>query len=356
MDSLILTYAPADAPFARYLAEFVEANLPLSVSCTESVVAPDLDLIEATERALSAEAALVLLSPRSVPKVWNRKTWEPVFIDKPKQFQTHLGFVLLSDCAFPPLLRRQRFFDASLDPLSATREIKRWLLRPMTIPAAPGPPIPEFDEIRCAIADRPGTIAGIGAESANNFSNACREDFEAVYRFDFRSRTRTGIVGDIGSALGLPMSGTVEENRANVAQWCTTHRVLFVLANLKPEDRDFATFGGRASVIFTDPLADVLPGAIPTPAANAVRRFDETLRIDHGWTAINLLKVQERHAEVLELLGAMSRAAHTQADANALRRIEREQFWLRGGDGQLTPGPIPAPNDQLTLPFDSTLS
>lgn len=344
MDSLIVTHAPADEVFARGLAEFVESNLPIQVSCTESVVGPELDPIEATERALSAEAALVLLSSHSVPKVWSWPAWEPVFIEKPKEFQTHLAFVQLADCAFPDLLRRQRFFDAARDTLAAMREIKRWLLRPMQKPGAPAQIAAEFDELRRAIADRPGAVEDIAAEAAIRFTGACYQDFEGIYRFDLGGRTRAGILGDIGSALGLTMSGALEQNREALAEWCAARRALFLFANVRPEDRDFATFAGRASTIFTG----AMPETIPSATAGMVREFQRTRDTVDGWKAVNLLKAQERHAEVLEVLDAMSRATR---DAVTLQFVAREQFWLRGCDGNLAVGRIPAENDQLTLPF-----
>src|SRR4051812_13788353 len=119
MKSLILCSAPEDEILARRLADFIEINLPFMVSREECMVGPRLDLMEAAERALSADAALVLLSPSSVPKVWDRSVWESALIDGPKQFQTRFGIVLLSDCKFPAVLRRQHFFDASTDALAA---------------------------------------------------------------------------------------------------------------------------------------------------------------------------------------------------------------------------------------------
>src|SRR5207248_3338232 len=133
---------------------------------------------------LSAEVALVLLSPLSVPKVWNRKIWQSVFFERPKEFQTLLGFVLVSDCAFPGLLRRERFFDASRDELSAAREIKRWLLRPRGRISPAVEIAPELAELRRAVADRPGAAVGIDVGIAVQFARECAADFEAVYRFD----------------------------------------------------------------------------------------------------------------------------------------------------------------------------
>jgi hypothetical protein len=351
MDSVILCYAGGDEVFARHLASFLEMNLPIAVSCGEGVVGPHLDLMEATERALSAEAALVLLSPLSVPRVWNRKVWEPVLLAKPKEYQTLLGFVLVRDCTFPGLLRRERFFDASVDALAAAREIKRWLLRP-TKTVRPAVQIaPELEEVRRAVADRPGAAVEIPAELAGRFAHECEEDFEGVCRIDCRGRSRAGIAGDMGSALGLLMSGTLEENRATLSEWCAGHRILFVLAGVSPEDRDFATPGGRSSVIFTGPLADGLPCSIPSVAGDAVRRFQETLSLRLGWTAVNLLKAQGRCAEVLEVLGEMARAARSQDDTNAVLRIEREQFWIDESRVLQQADLIQA--EQLTLPFDS---
>ena len=92
MPSLVLCYAPQDEPFARESGRYLEVNLPIGISYTEGVVSPDFDLIEAAERALSAEFALVLLSPDSVPKTWRRETWEPVFFAKPLEFGALLGY------------------------------------------------------------------------------------------------------------------------------------------------------------------------------------------------------------------------------------------------------------------------
>ena len=129
----------------------------------------------------------MLLSPASVPKVWDRNTWMPVFIDTPKKFQTRLGFVLVRECKFPELLRREKFFHAA----TAAREIKRWLLRPFES-LRPAGVLPEA--LR-GVVDRPGVA--VGAE----FAEECTEDFEAVYRFDCRGRTRAGLVGDVCCCL-----------------------------------------------------------------------------------------------------------------------------------------------------------
>src|ERR1017187_9519468 len=227
MRSVVICYAPADEAVARELAEYIRVNLLFDVSCDEGVIGADCDLLEATERALSAEVALVLLSPASVPKVWARKLWEPVFFDKPKEFQTLLGFVLVSECRFPELLRREEFFHAA----TAAREIKRWLLRPFESLRPVGM---VAEELR-GVVDRPGTAVGV------DFDEACAEDFEAVYRFDCRGRTRAGVTGDVCCALGL-------QGRDALGEWCRLHRVLFVMRGVA----DWVAPGGLASVVFTE--------------------------------------------------------------------------------------------------------
>ena len=361
MDSIILSYAPREESFARHLAGFLEMNLPVAVSCTEAVMGPDLDLIEATGRALSADVALVLLSPSSIPKVWNRKTWEPVFFDSPIQLQTLIGFVLVSECTFPALLRQQRFFDATSDPLPAFRQIKRWLLRPPETLRPMAPLAPDLEEVLRAVADRPGSAAG-ATDLAVRFAGECADDFEAVYRIDCGGRSRAGILGDIGSELGLRLAGTTEQNAVTLGDWCASHRVLFVLSGIAAEDRDFAMPGGRASVIFTSPADAVAPDSIRNRTGDAVRRFQDALYRDTevavglGWIAVRALKAQERLAEALEVLNLFARCAHELADTSTVARIKGEQYWIRNDlgyhDGPVIDRPVvPGREAQLLLEF-----
>jgi hypothetical protein len=360
MGCIVLCYAVGDEVPARQLADFLESNLAVTVSRHEGVIGPNLDLMEATERALSAEVALVLLSPLSIPKVWNRAVWEPLFLERPKEFQTLLGFVLLGECKFPALLRREHFFDASRDIVATAREIKRWLLRPHEAVAPVRRITPEAAEIRRTVADQPGTALEIAPALALEFATDLAEDFEAVYLFNCRGRSRAGILGDIGSALGLHMPGRVEQSRATLSEWCIRHRVLFVLAGVRAEDREVVIPGGLASVIFTESAAGTLPGSIPSGAGDATRKFEDTLREDIeaglrlGWIAVGLLKAQDRLAEAYEVLERMALSA---PDAIAYTRIEREQFWigsdLGGDDSPVTGLPVNPTRDQqqLTLPF-----
>jgi hypothetical protein len=343
MPSLVLCYAPQDEPFARKLGRYLEVNLPIGISYTEGVVSPDLDLIEATEQALSADIALVLLSPDSVPKTWRREIWEPVFFAKPLEFGALLGFVLVRPCRFPDLVRRRYFFDASEDPLAAMRDLKRWLVRPQPlIPRSVGEPSAELNELRLRIADQPGIIEGVEHQLAYKFASECGADFEVVYSLDCHSRSRAGIVGEIGVAMGLRLPGTLDKNVHDLREHCRDHRVLFVLGGVSPETRDVTAFGGRASVILID--------------REVSRETKTPVSLRSGWASIAELKSAERFAEVVESLEIMAQTARESGDLPALSRIEREQFWMQDyAEGNISAPPHSA-TDAVQLVFGFALS
>jgi hypothetical protein len=342
MPALILCYSPKDAAQARALGGYLETNLSYQISYEEGLVGDGVDLVEATERALSAEAALVLLSPHSAPAAWRREEWEPVFFHKPAELGTLLGLVLLSECRFPELFRRHRFFDASQDLMTAARRIRRWLLRPDQ---------PYSGDLRNhALAEAPG-IEDLLYDEAMALAAECAADFEAVIDVDCRNRSRAGILGDVGQFAGVRLAGTTQENLATVQQWCAEHRVLFVIRNASSADRRVLALGGKASVAFTttgesamletaaigapffqSPQDETLCARQTGAAVNLIGElltedFESALRL--AWNVIQFLRPRERYAEMVELLGAMEKEARLRQDALALYRIEWEQSWLR---------------------------
>jgi hypothetical protein len=321
MKSVSLCHAAADRPFARELAAYIERNLPLSVSCDDALVGPDLDILDATERALSAEVALVLLSPASMPKQPDRDRWMNVFLEQPKELMTPLGFVLVSDCRFPQLLRRERFFDASSDRLAALREVKRWLLRPNEYGGSVAPPSPDLDELRCALADRPG-IAEVDSATATRFARQCALDYEAVYRLDCRGLSAAGVQAEMEAV------GPQDPDR----------RVLFVLAGAEPNPST-----SRASIIFTPEL----DWAMPNPVSDALRAFQRERTLEAGWRAVKLLNETRRLPEALEVLDSMLGIA----DVLSIVRIEREQYWIRADVDQDIRPLDPIAGGQLSFGF-----
>jgi hypothetical protein len=355
MASLVLCYAAEDEKTARALGSFLEANLTCEVCYEEGVVRPGFDLVDAAERGLSAEAALVLLSPDSVPKPWRREKWQPVFFSGPALFQTHLGFVLVRECHFPDLLRRQRFFNMSRDFTGAVRQIARWLLRPDQPAARELPLPPELGDLRITLADRPGTAHDVPAGQAGEFARLSAADFEAVYRIQCRNRSWAGILGDAGHAMGIRLAGNVEENLGTLIAKCRNHRYLFIFENLRPADREGAAFGGRSSAIFVTPDAaesrvplDEIGAAFFTAPRDEARcaemlgdasaymselfasDYEAGLRI--GWALVSILKSAGRFAETVEVLDVMENAARLRSDSTALFKIHWEQSWLRDTD------------------------
>jgi hypothetical protein len=125
MKSVSICQAPEDRERARELSRFIDVNFGFEISLEDALINADCDLLAAAERALSANFAIVLLSPSSLPAPLKREAWEPVFVKAPAEYGTPIAFVLLEDCAFPELLRRHRFFDCSQDFLAAWPRARR---------------------------------------------------------------------------------------------------------------------------------------------------------------------------------------------------------------------------------------
>jgi hypothetical protein len=345
MPSLVFCYASEDETEARELARFLEANLAYEVSLEECRVRPDFDLIDAAERALSADAALILLSPASVPKTWKRERWEPVFSGNAQEFGTPLGFALLRECKFPELFRRRKFFDLSVNFLQGSRDVKHWLMRPEGV----GSRTDAFPDLRAAIADAPGVSLGVAPDLARDCASTCAGDFEGVYCVACHGRSAAGVLGDIGYAAGLRLPGNAAQNRGAVVTACAAHRWLFVFEGLSAEHRELVNFGGKSSVVVTsDAGAPRLPveeigaaflvsvrddarcGPLVGPATLLTYELlgsDFTAGLRLGWALLAVLKSAGRFAESVEVLAAMEAGARARNDDMALYKIEWEQSW-----------------------------
>ena len=345
--SIVFCYATADEGAARELAAFLETNLDCEVSLGEGVIGPDQDLIAAAEQALSADAAVVLLSPASAPKVWKREQWEPVFFGEAGEFRTPLGFALVRDCKFPELLRRRAFFDLSRDPLQGARDARHWLMRREGSAAR----TTVLAELRSGIADEPGFARSVPGETARAFASAYGSDFEAVHRVACHGRSAAGILGDLGYSIGIRMAGNAAQNRATLASECLVHRWLFILEDLPPEHAEWCAFRGRTSVLMAESEQLVEPASVEELSAafftfprdnercapltgSATLRVFELLRSDFesglrlGWALLAVLKSFARFAEMIEVLAAMEEAARLRRDDMALFKIEWEQSWI----------------------------
>jgi hypothetical protein len=358
--SAIICHAAEDAALTAGIAAYLESNCALTVTFETGS-----DLVDAVEIGLSADIVLVALSPASVPKHWKRERWEPVFLREPGVLGTRLACLLLRDCRFPELFQRGSFFDISRDSLAGMRGLKRWVWR-ASAPVQGG----SFEALRRRIADRPAVETGLHVEEADAFAEECREDFEGVFRIDCARRTRTGILGDIGHALGLRLLDSAERNRSTLEEFGATRRCLFVFDHLAEEHLDLVDLGGRTSVIITASEAPDRRSVeeLERLFASWPRHPEECLRalgdagswvrdgpsMPLGFAVLALLKNFDRLAEACEILDLMANAARSAGDLLTAHRLTWELSTIRQkwGETVAVPEPVVVPEaTQLMLEF-----
>jgi hypothetical protein len=365
--SAIICHALEDDAVAGEIAAYLEANCALTIS--HEYVSPEKrrDLIDAVEIGLSADIALVALSPASVSNPWKRERWEPVFLRQPGVLGTRMACLLLRDCRFPELFRRGSFFDLSGDSLTGMRALKRWVYG-FGQQVTSG----NFETLRRRIADRPAVEFGLGMEEAAAFSEECGADFERVFRIDCARRSRTGILGDIAHALGLRLSDSAERNRTTLACFCADRRCLFLFDHFAEEDRDVVDLGGKTSIIFTEsemperrPLADLERLITHWPrhpddclralgdAQSWLRNGEGGVPMQLGFAALALLRNFDRLAEACEILDLMIDAARATGDLLTAHRLAWEQSTIRQQWGETVAMAEPVVVPEATqLPLD----
>jgi hypothetical protein len=358
MRSAAICYLPVDSGSATELRCYLETNCPVAI---EDGVAPmGADFLDSVETGISLDYVLVLLSPDSTQPAWPRARWESVLFEQPKQLRTQVVYVLLSDCKFPAVLRKETFFDLSRDFATGRRSLKRWLLSQLT-PVPPVPKLPErptssgqdFDSFE-SLADWPEFIESSERESLLAFAHARHADFEAVIWRDCTRRGRAGILGDIAFDLGLRLEGSWEDTAQSLRDYCAEHRVLLILENLDPSATELVNFGGKASVVVVN-NSDIVPRR---PLADLVRLFSSWKRNagrclealgdveshldspeilkEEVWTeacslclaSVALLKDYGRLAEAHDLLARISSAMQVRGDLAAQGQVEWETSWI----------------------------
>ena len=372
MDFVFLCHAPEDAAAAYDLGGYLERNCPCDIRYNECGAGAAHDLLEAAEQSMAARAVILLLSPASMPERWIRNRWEPVLLDQPREAGIGMACVELRECRFPELLRRRDFFDAALD---GRRALKRWLLEKfpavveMPEGGVPSAPEPVLEDLRCRLADEPGSASGVPLETALAFARASVPDFEGVIWLDCTRRTRAGVTGDLCAALGLGVSGVIEENEEELRRVLASRRLLVVFDNFAgdPIARE-----GRCSTLATAPRE----GAEPRPFAEVAEAFARwtiedrrclallrdlpaAINGNRDWPQVRTLafdavgllgRRRERAAELLELLDLLIARAWDEGDDEAVRKLEWERGWIPTHAHRSRPhAPAPAPGEQLSL-------
>lgn len=384
-------YASQDGAIADDLARYLELNTPLTASW-DGLIQGDGDLLDAVEWGLSTDLVLILLSPDSIPMAWVRERWTPILLDRPREFDTPIGFVLLRDCKFPELLRKQKFFDLSRDRRAGQRALRRWIWQKfpplqsnVDLPvrySATRPPVEVLDKLERRLVDKPGLETSLSPEIAWAFADANTPDFEGVFWIDCANRSRAGLLGHTAHKLGLRLRGTVEQNARELRDFCASRRCLFVFEGIADEHRELVTFGGKASVILTAPRAAKSPPCSleqttalfyswthnPESCLDALRDAQTYLSnlqsgdeeswqmfMSLGRAVVAVLGHYERLAEADEILQFMAAAARAKGDPLTAHRLEWERSWIleEWGEGMQPPPPIMSPSSpaQLTLEF-----
>ncbi len=377
MRSVVCCYAPEDADEVREIGGYLEANCEVEISYDEGRIRTGADLVDAVEVGLSADVALVFFSPASWPGRLDRERWEPVFRDNPGELGGHVVFVLLRDCQFPKvLLRRPGFFDLSSGGPARRRDLKRWFFSlerrhrgvqtVVVLPELPRgaePPSGVLDELERRLSDEPGSVCDIAPEDALAFAHMAQDEFDGVFWIDCAHRGPAGIIGDAAHALGLRLTGTLEENQAALTSFVTKRRCLLVFSGLPREHWNMAGSRSRCSVIFTPEPRWVTPRGDAETAAlfsgwarhpdeclaalgNAERLLGSLLdRGSEGWpealrlgsAMAALLRSFDRLAEAHDVLETLTDAASDNGDPLTVHRLAWEQGWIREQWGQPAP-------------------
>jgi hypothetical protein len=285
LPTIFPAHAPKDAPFARDLSAFLESGCDVVCLTAEAAIKPGEDLLAAAEMGHSADILVVLLSPASNLRGWQRDRWEPLLQPDPATTGTQVAVFLLEECVFPPLLRRgSKFFDGTTNRISAMRRLKRWIkgLRHGALPAMVLSP--DLEELYCALSDQPGILTAPGPV-AERFAREAVHDFEAVFRIPSHGRTLAQIAGELGAQLGMALDGPVEDNCRRIGAVLSGKRCLVVLdAPQVAVDALLPRGGpaGRTSVLFTAEPVDTAPEAATLAAARrlvAARRYAEAYEL-----------------------------------------------------------------------------
>ena len=363
MRSAVLCYANADRESAAELLRYLRLNCTRAAIDVQEFGDPG-DFLEAAGSSLSADCPIILLSPRSVPRLWRREEWEPILVEEARQFDRQIAYVLLDECKFPQLLRRNLFFDLSTDRLAGQRALKRWLLdrRRLVSDASQLPGLHDSDsvesealkELELSLADQPGTEIDVKRELALQFAHRSKRDFEGVVWLNCADRSRAGILGDLAQSIGLTLRGTLEQNAHSLREFCSDHRMLIVLENAAPADAEWLICEGKSSflvvadgspppqislediaALFACWRSDSNPcfGALGSAQAH-LRSFGEyagakwEIAKSLAWCAYSLMKENGRLAEACEFLDAMIDATRVKGKFDESWRLKWEKSWI----------------------------
>ncbi len=309
MPKVFPCYSATDRQLVHELAAFLERGAGVEVLVEEGEMQPGADLIAKAEEALSADVALVLISPESAPAKWVLERWKSVFWEQAAEMGTPLATLLCRDARFPDLLRRKNFFDLRQNRLAAFRDIKRWLMSlaqvareapyaPAQQPAFTGR-AEESELLAVLLADTPGMAVMEGAAGAGKtalaveFARRRREEFDAVFWLAGGTRSAAALAGDLAAQLDVRLDRDLESNLNELRRLCARYRCLLVLDDVEAATARLLAPRGRTSVLVTtrhQGLAEMLSAtAMPiVPFSQDASKLADVIR-DLGGAALRLL-------------------------------------------------------------------
>jgi hypothetical protein len=258
MRTVFLCHARQDSPLAHEVAQFLVRGADVRFFIEDGMLDSSAELMDKIREGQTADVILVLLSPASSPTKWNREQWQPVLFDEPAAASIPVGVVLVSECSFPALLRRKNFFDFAAAPLSAKRELRRWLIGmeaertvPRGMPLLSTEPV-DVENLVQQVADAPGTATATPAE-AISFIRANWKDFESIHWMHCAARPFVSLAGELGAALSIQPFGELEQNLGQIREACISRRPLFVFDGITRSLFTQLSPGGRSSSIAIEP-------------------------------------------------------------------------------------------------------
>ncbi|MFN7925125.1 MAG: toll/interleukin-1 receptor domain-containing protein [Bryobacteraceae bacterium] len=379
--TVALVHAAGDEPAARELAAFLERGMRARCLVEEARIRDGESLVEAVDRALSADKVAVLLSPRAVVRRGSGPEWDEL-AERLAEMESPVASIQLEACVAPARLRNRACFDGSRDRLHAFRTLKRWLLDPTRRPdpVLPAPPeerpaAEEIEELRARIADAPGQmLLPAGSPLAAEFVRRCGDDFEAIAWVDARWRSAENLIAEIGARVGLRLAGPLEDDGNRLAGEIAPLRILVAVENCEHAALLRPLLSPLASLLETEPA----PAALPDPeavlltlrkwradpaAALAVLPAAEALFAEYAESdypiaaeiarlAFLLAKNEGRGAEAYRWMDVLEPAAAEDDDLATLAECQREKAWIESAWGE--GGVIPTA-DESAQPFQLSL-
>jgi hypothetical protein len=337
-----------DSVFAAEAAGYL--NLHTSLHCEPADCAAPEDFLDLMEQCLTKQFMFVVLSSASVPNLWPRPLWEPVLLESARESESHIAFIALDTCAFPPILKRRNFFDLTQNPTDGLRVLRRWAIKNMqperTATVAGNHAEPKNPPL--FLIDEPGIEFNVKSNDAAWMMANCWHDFEGIYLIPCAHRSRAGVLGDLAHQMKLRLPGTLAHNWSALKAEAASQRSLYVFEHLPEEFSGLAELGGKASVLVTggaeptcvsfSDLHEIffIPQSDATDCLRALDAFCASESLVGNWPdaysialrGLTLLKQGARLAEAHELLKWMAGGAKRAGDARALDRIRWEEIWI----------------------------